>query len=288
MTDKSVEAGRRHNAAALLEKPKPDEPGLDALLVSSLTNVRYLTGFTGSNATLLLFRDGNAKLFTDPRYTVQSKQQATCRIRIAKGPLTKSVLQEIARTGVKRVGFEPDRLTVTEFEALKKDLPSRVELVPVAGLIEKLRMVKDEGEIALIRKSVNLNSRALERGLKRLKVGMSEADLAAEIDYQSRRAGRGSGRRSTRSSRPGPRAALPHAHPGSTAIGAGHAADRYGRVLRQGYASDMTRMVYLGKADAKYRKAYKRCAGGAVGGDRRRAAWRDHDTRWIKAARDDC
>ena len=254
MTDKSVEAGRRHNAAALLEKPKPDEPGLDALLVSSLTNVRYLTGFTGSNATLLLFRDGNAKLFTDPRYTVQSKQQATCRIRIAKGPLTKSVLQEIARTGVKRVGFEPDRLTVTEFEALKKDLPSRVELVPVAGLIEKLRMVKDEGEIALIRKSVNLNSRALERGLKRLKVGMSEADLAAEIDYQSRKLG-AEGPSFDTIVAAGPRAALPHAHPGSTAIGAGMLLIDMG-AFRQGYASDMTRMVYLGKADAKYKKAY--------------------------------
>jgi Xaa-Pro aminopeptidase len=255
MIAKSVEAARRQKAAALLEEPKEKEAPLDALLIGSLTNVRYLTGFTGSNASLLLYRDGQAKLFTDPRYTVQSKQQVTCRIRIAKGPLTKSVLQEIARSGVKRIGFEQDRVTVAYLEALKKDLPTRAELVPVSGLIEKLRMVKDEGEIVLIRKSVAINSRALEAALKRLKTGMSESDLAAEIDYRSRGFG-ADGPSFDTIVAAGARAALPHAHPGATRIEPGIVLIDMG-AFHQGYASDMTRMVYLGKADAKYKRTYK-------------------------------
>src|SRR5690242_20049077 len=96
----TVEEIRRKSAAALLEEPK-----LDALLITNLHNVRYLTGFTGSNGAVLLFRDAHAVLMTDPRYAAQSRQQANCRIRIAKGPLAKTVLGEIRRSGLGRVGF---------------------------------------------------------------------------------------------------------------------------------------------------------------------------------------
>src|SRR5580704_8397853 len=151
------EQTRRENAAQLLPDLK-----LDALLVTSLHNVRYLTGFTGSSANVLLFRDGHAILFTDPRYTVQSKQQVNCDIRIAKGPLTKSVASRVARARIARIGFEPDQMNVARLGGLKKAFPSKANLIPVPeGLIAKLRMIKDEGEIALIRQSVNLNSRAL-------------------------------------------------------------------------------------------------------------------------------
>src|SRR5215469_2536449 len=100
---------RRRRAAELLV-----QPAIDALLLSGLHNVRYLTGFTGSNAMLLLYRDGEAELFTDPRYTVQAKQQTDCRVRIAKGGLTGAVLAEIRRKRARKVGFESDRLTVAD------------------------------------------------------------------------------------------------------------------------------------------------------------------------------
>src|SRR5580693_9425309 len=105
----TAEENRRARAASLL-----DEARLDALLVTNLHNVRYLTGFTGSNGAVLLFKGRPAILFTDPRYTVQSQQQVNCRVRIAKGPLTKSVLQEIDRAALRRVGFEQDHLTVAQ------------------------------------------------------------------------------------------------------------------------------------------------------------------------------
>src|SRR5271165_3212368 len=109
----TAEENRRAQAVSLLAEPRLQEESLqetslqeksllekklDALLVTNLHNVRYLTGFTGSNGSVLLFKDRPAILFTDPRYTVQAQQQVNCRVRIAKGPLTKSILREIDRT----------------------------------------------------------------------------------------------------------------------------------------------------------------------------------------------
>src|SRR3979409_441599 len=98
MPNKTAEEDRRTRAVALLEDPKLAGPKQAALLVTSLHNVRYLTGFTGSNGSVLLSKDKPAILFTDPRYTVQSQQQVNCVVRIAKGPLTKSILREIDRS----------------------------------------------------------------------------------------------------------------------------------------------------------------------------------------------
>ena len=98
---KTPEESRRASAAEQL-----DEPKLDALYVTSPPNVRYLTGFSGSNGALLLSHHGSGVLFTDPRYTVQSQRQVDCAVRIAKGPLAQAVLLEIRRSRARRVGFE--------------------------------------------------------------------------------------------------------------------------------------------------------------------------------------
>ncbi len=230
-------------------------PETDALLVTRLHNIRYLTGFTGSNAMLLLLGGTRAVLYTDPRYTVQSKQQADCAIKIATGGLGKAALKDIRRRRIVKLGFEQDHLTYAQYESLKKELPLSAELVPLSGFIEKLRTVKDDAEIALIRASVDTNSKALANALKRLKPGISEADFAAEIDYQNRRLGAEAPAFDTIVAA-GPRAALPHAHPGSTKIAPGMLLIDMG-AFRDGYASDMTRMVHLGPATTKYKKAYK-------------------------------
>ena len=205
---------------------------------------------------MLVYRDGQAVLFTDPRYTVQAQQQVNCEVRIAKGPLTKSVMKEIGRRRVAKVGYEPEHINLARFEGLKKALPDRSRLLPAEeGLIAKQRMVKDEGEIALIRKSVALNSRALELALKRFKRGMTETALAAEIDYQSRKLG-ADGPAFDTIVAAGARAALPHAQPGNTKIGPGMLLIDMGAFC-EGYASDMTRMVHVGPADGVYKRAYQ-------------------------------
>lgn len=246
----TTEETRRARAASLLEEAK-----LDALLVTNLHNVRYLTGFTGSNGALLLFKSKPAVLFTDPRYTVQSSRQANCTVRIAKGPLTKSILQEIGRGRVSRVGFEADNLTVAQLESYKKDLPSRAQLAPSTGVIESMRMMKDAVEIEKIRASVLCNSSALEAALKRFKIGMTESELAAEIDYQNRKLGAEAPAFDTIVAA-GERAALPHAQPGATKISPGILLIDMG-AFRDGYASDMTRMVHVGAPTPKYKRAYR-------------------------------
>ena len=241
---------RRRNAAHALA-----EAALDGLIVTHLPNARYLTGFTGSNAAVLLDRDGDATLYTDPRYTIQAGRQADCRIRIAKGKLATAVMERVRRRGMRRVGFERDHLSVAAFEALGKDLPVKASLEPTSGLIENERRIKDQGEIAAIRESVALNSRALENALELLKPGMTESELAAEIDYQSRRLGAEAPAFSTIVAA-GERAALPHAQPGEAKIGPGMILIDMGAFLH-GYASDMSRMVYLGKAPRRYRTVYR-------------------------------
>jgi len=240
----TIEENRRARAESLLGEAK-----LGALLVTNLHNVRYLTGFTGSNGALLLFKGRPAILFTDPRYTVQSHQQVNCRVRIAKGPLTKSILQELGRSRVRRIGFEQDNMTVAQRESFTR------ELEPVTGLIERLRMIKDAGEIEKIRASVNSNSGALEAALKRFRIGMKESELAAEIDYQNRKRGAEAPSFDTIVAA-GDRAALPHAQPGSAKIGPGMLLIDMG-AFRDGYASDMTRMVHVGPATPKYKSAYR-------------------------------
>lgn len=224
---------------------------LDALVVTSLHNVRYLTGFSGSNGAVVLYRKRPPVLLTDPRYTVQSRQQVTCRVAIVKGSLLKGIVQELDRTRTSRVGFERDHLTVGQLDCLR----ARGTLVPTTVLIEGLRMIKDAGEVEKIRASVDCNSRALEAALKRFKAGMRESEFAAEIDYQSRKLG-ADGPSFDTIVAAGERAALPHAHPGPGLITPGILLIDMGAFL-DGYASDMTRMLHVGRATPKYKRAYR-------------------------------
>ncbi len=250
MPIKTAEEERRARASQKLEGSTAG-----VLVVTDLHNVRYLSGFTGSNAALLLFRERPAVLITDPRYTVQSRLQVNCRVRIAKGPLMKTVGEEIGRSRITFVGFERDHMTVAQRDALAKELPARASLEPTSGLIEGLRAVKDAGELEKIRASVECNSRALDAALKRFKPGIRESDLAAEIDYQSRKLGAEAPAFDTIVAA-GARAALPHAQPGASRIAPGMLLIDMG-AFREGYASDMTRMVHVGAAGTKYKRVYR-------------------------------
>jgi len=254
MPEQSIHSERRSRAAALLATLNPKQP-LDCLVVSGRENVRYLTGFTGSNSMLLVFADGRSILYTDPRYTIQAEQQADCRVKIAKGSLTTELMDDFDRSGKLWIAVEKEHLTIGAFEAFTKILPARAAVEAVAGPVEKLRMVKDAGEIELIRQSVILNSAAFEAALKRVKAGITETDVAAEIDYRSRKLG-ADGPAFETIVAAGEHAALPHAQPGLAKIGPGMLLIDMGAFLG-GYASDMTRMVHIGKAPARYRKAYK-------------------------------
>jgi Xaa-Pro aminopeptidase len=228
---------------------------LDAFLVSFSPNLRYLTGFTGSNGNLLLL-PGKAILFTDPRYTIQASQEVTCSVHISKGPLVPDVIAAIAKLKLRRIGYEPARMTCDSLDSLKGRLPMNSTLVPVIGCVETLRMIKSAEEIALIRRSVQTNSKAFETTAPRVKVGMKESDLAAELEYRMRKLGAEKPSFETIVAG-GARSALPHAQPTSARLATGQLVVVDMGALQDGYCSDMTRMLFLGNPTPKVKRAYR-------------------------------
>jgi Xaa-Pro aminopeptidase len=253
---------RRQTIAAGLAERK-----LDALLVAFSPNLRYLSGFTGSNGNLLL-TPRRSILFTDPRYQIQSAQETTCEVRIVKGPLAVAVAAAISRQGLRRIGYEPARMTCDLFDSLKEKLPMRASLERpslgedgaaagwIVGWIEALRMVKSAAEIDRIRHSVATNSRAFEQVVARVKPGMKESDLAAELEYRMRRLGAAKPAFETIVAG-GIRSAWPHAQPTEARLQTGGLVVVDMGAMQDGYASDMTRMLYLGVPNAKVKRTYR-------------------------------
>lgn len=231
------------------------EQDLDALVVSFGPNVRYLTGYTGSNGLVVLMPN-SAVFFTDPRYRIQAAQEVDCSLRVVSGVLLLSVAQYLRRIKSKRVGFEKSRMTVEAHQTLKDALPMRSSLEPVVGWIERQRAVKSSREISAIRRSVELNSRAFEQAAKHVRTGMRETELAAELDYRMRRQG-AEGPAFETIVATGARTALPHARPTSARLVRGALLLVDMGAMLDGYASDMTRMLFLGKPGARVKRAYK-------------------------------
>jgi Xaa-Pro aminopeptidase len=242
-------APRREALAARLREFKAD-----AFLTLALPNVHYLSGFTGSNAALLL-TPYRSLLFTDPRYQTQAPGESDCEVKIAKGPLLNEVASWIKRLHLKSLAFEQNRISFDDYGHLHAGTPA-LRLKPVSGAIERLRMVKSEAEIGAIRTSVQLNSAALEQALRQFKPNMSELDLAAEIDYRMRLLG-ADGTAFDTIVASGPRTALPHAHPEAHSIAGNQLllVDMGARVA--GYCSDMTRTHAVGKLTPKIRQMYR-------------------------------
>lgn len=231
------------------------EGKLDAFVVGYGPNVRYLTGFTGSNGTIVMLPD-RAVFFTDPRYRIQAAQEVDCPVRVAAGPILPRAAELLSRARSRRIGFEKSRMSVEAFHTLKDALPMRCSLEPVTAWIEHERMFKSLAEIAAIQRSVELNSRAFEKALKHVRPEMRESELAAELDYRMRREGAEASAFETIVAS-GVRTALPHAQPTAAKMPArGMILVDMGAML-QGYASDMTRMFFLGTPAPRARKTYQ-------------------------------
>jgi len=229
---------------------------IDALLVSALPNIRYLSGFTGDNGLLLVTPESQT-LFTDPRFTIQASQECTCAIKIApKGPVDPYALEAIRRKKLKRVGFEATRMVYDVHRRLKEALPLGVTLKPVGPAIEQLRMIKTKEEIARIRLSVQTNSQAFEKTVQSIRPGVSESHIAAELEFQMRRLGAEKAAFETIVAA-GPRSALPHARPGDRKVGVDELLLIDMGACQDGYMSDMTRMLFFGKLNTRIRDMYK-------------------------------
>jgi len=228
----------------------------DAIVVSHPADVRYLCGFTGSNAFLLLSAE-SATLLTDSRYTIQAKEECpSVRVHIARRSLLTEAGAFLARSRKKqRVIFAPGQLTVAQFDALRKAAGSKIRWKGVPSLVAELRAVKDAHEIGEMRQAALLASEVFSELLPIIRPGTLECELAAEIEYKIRRKGaEGSSFETIVAS--GPRSALPHARPTSKPIAKNELVVLdLGAILR-GYCSDITRTVFVGRASRRIREWY--------------------------------
>jgi len=234
----------------------------DALLVSHLPNIHYLCGFTGSSGALLVGADGSVFL-TDSRYTQHAKAQVSARkIVITKKAPAIAAAEWMSRqprlnrsTKARTLGIEAQYVSVLSRKNLAAALSKNVRLREAPPLVEQARMVKDADEIAAIRSAVDLGAGLFDQALRTIRPGVSEIEVAAEMEYAARRSN-AEGMSFETIIASGPRAALPHGRASVAAIPArGFVVCDFGVILH-GYCSDRTRTVYVGAATAEARRIY--------------------------------
>jgi Xaa-Pro aminopeptidase len=233
--------------------------GADALTITHLPNILYLSGFSGSNAVLLVLGD-LTHLFTDGRYTIQAHEEAPqARVHIVRTPLAQACGEFLrSRSPRKRlcVAFEAASLNVAEWERLKKAAGPRIEWKATTDLVEGVREVKSAEELDVMRCSAKLASEVVAEASDFVRPGVTELEVAAEIDYRLRRKG-ASGPSFETIVASGPRSALPHARPTEKRLQKNELVVLdLGAILRH-YCSDLTRTFFLGRAPARIRQWYK-------------------------------
>lgn len=225
---------------------------LTYLVVSNITNVRYLSGFSGSTGWLLAGRE-KATLITDFRYKEQAEGEVYRGIEIridTKDPL--NVICDMASALKGKVGFEAGSLTYAAYEKLRSSVG---ELTPVEGLVEDLRKTKDDNEISSISRAVAIADSVFTEIIGEIRPGLSEVDVAARIDFILRKKSSEVPAFKTIVAS-GPHASLPHATPTARIIRSGDMVKMdYGAVW-DGYCSDITRTVVVGKASEKVKEVY--------------------------------
>jgi len=230
------------------------EIGADAMLVTKLVNVRYLTGFSGSAGIVLVGSED--VFFTDSRYEEQSAREVPdCRRVIPASGKEKVLATEVGAEGIGTLAIEAAEVTLAQARRWRDDMPS-VELVETTGVVEELRKVKDAAEIGSLRTAAAIGDRGLAELLGRLKEGMSEVEVAAELEDAMRRAG------SDGLSFPtivafGENAAEPHHSPKERRLRHGDLIKLDFGATSDGYHSDMTRTISFGEPDPELAKIYE-------------------------------
>ena len=237
-----------------------EQAGLDALLVTHLPNVQYLSGFTGSAAALLI-AEKQIVLFTDGRYTAQAKSEVEgARIVISKKAAFATLVEwfgshKSASRSVRKLGFESDRMAFAIHAGLAKNLPRGMKLRSTTSLVEQIRIIKDKDEIERIEKAALLGAGLFGEVLKVIRPGVPEIEVAAEMQYAASRSG-AEGMSFQTIIASGKRSALPHGRASSQPIQPdGFVVCDFGVILT-GYCSDMTRTVYVGRPTDEARNTY--------------------------------
>lgn len=228
----------------------------DAFLTTHLPNIRYLCGFSGS-AGLLLVGSSASTLFTDSRYKFQAREEVSgARVVIAPHGLIRALGDHLRRhRGRLRIAYVPSQLTVAQKAALDAAAGPRVRWVNGGDAIERLRAIKDASELATMREAAQLISDVVNAVIPAIKPGITELDVAAEIEYGLKRKG-ASGPSFDTIVAAGPHSAWAHARPSSKPLRKNELVVLDQGAILRGYCSDMTRSVFLGRAPARIRRMY--------------------------------
>ncbi len=244
-----------HRVAALRERMS--QAGLDAMLIAKPENRRYLSGFTGTSANLILTED-QALLFTDFRYLEQASSQCTGWTIVESGSsFVETAGDALAKQGVRSLGFESFDLSFASVESFRtwEHMVEGLRLVPTAKFVESLRMVKDADEIECIKKAAFIADDTFAYILTVLRPGMTEKDVALELEYQMRLRG-ASGSSFTTIVASGRRSALPHGVASNKVLESGDFVTMDFGAVYEGYVSDVTRTVCLGQPSTEQRELY--------------------------------
>ena len=261
-------AGRRDRLRAVAA-----EAGLDAVLVTNLLNVRYLTGFTGSNGALLLRTDGDDVFGTDGRYTTQAGLQVPDLELLVDRATASALAVRAAHLGTGRLGFESHDVTVDGVHQLDRVITEAAaggpapELVSIRRAVEALRAVKDDGEIAALRRACTVADRALAELAAEgsLRPGRTELEVGRELDARMLTLGAEAPSFETIVAT-GANSAVPHHRPDATVLRDGDFLKLDFGATVDGYHSDMTRTLVLGHAADWQQEVYALVAAAQAAG----------------------
>jgi len=229
------------------------EERLDALVLLNAENRRYVTGFTGSAGIAVVLPE-RSHLIVDFRYVEQAREEAPEFSPVRVSNLLEGLAAFLREAGARRVGFEAETVTVAQLRRLR-ELAADVELVPLQGL-DRMRWRKDPQEIARISRAAQIAAAAFVEILPLVRPGVVERDLALELEYRMRRLG-ADGAAFDAIVASGPRSALPHGRASGRAIGPGDLVTVDWGAVVQGYHSDSTRTLVVGRASGEQRQLYR-------------------------------
>lgn len=228
---------------------------LDAVLITRRENYLYLSGFTGTSAFLIITPD-DAILVTDFRYVEQAAKQAPeYEVVLYRGSVFNTFNDILKKKNIGKLAFEDSHLSVSVFNEYKKKLTVK-QFVPLGKTMEELRVVKDAEELKIIRKAVKIADDAFMHILGYIKPGVMEVEIAAELEYFMKKQG-ATGASFETIAASGNRSSMPHGVASDKKTAAGDAITLDYGALYNGYCSDMTRTVFLGKPDGELEKIYK-------------------------------
>ncbi|MEH7084736.1 aminopeptidase P family protein [Neobacillus drentensis] len=228
--------------------------GIDGILITSPFNRRYISNFTGTAGVVLISAD-KAQFLTDFRYIEQATKQCQgFEIIKITGSIPEEVAVQAKKLGIQKLGFEEDFLTYSSFKVYDKEIEA--ELVPISGVIEKLRLIKTDSELKILKVAADIADAAFKHILDFISPGKTELEVSNELEFFMRRAGATSSSFDTIVAS-GHRSALPHGVASDKVIEAGDIVTMDYGCYYNGYVSDITRTVAVGEPDAKLKEIYE-------------------------------